>query len=71
MSYDAPNLGAYPKSTVRLFCHTCGRREEFTKDVLVAEHGGRITLLKLLPLIAKCDQRDCRVRYYLKGGYYS
>jgi hypothetical protein len=67
MSYDTPTLGESSSSVVRFQCRACGRTEIFQKDALVAEYGERITLLKLLPLIAKCDQRDCRVRYYIHG----
>jgi hypothetical protein len=68
MSYLFPTLGTYPHSVIRLYCSICDRREEHRKQTLVAEHGRGVTMLNLLPLIAKCDHRDCRVRYYIQVG---
>ena len=68
MSYDTPTLGEFSSGIVRVQCRTCGRSEVFQKDALVAEYGEKITLLKLLPLIAKCDRLDCRMRYYIQIG---
>ena len=73
MRYDPPTLGTYPPSIIRFFCPICGRKEEYPKEMLLIEHGPKIAMLKLLPLIAKCERRDgpmrgdCRVRYLFRA----